>query len=235
MIIRRIADAIRAQNWFTVVIEIMIVVIGIFLGMQVTEWNEDREARARTKLVIQAVREDLQVFPEYEAKFATQVQNGVAAWHATFSRGERPPPYYFRIPGSDTPPATVWDAILNMKLGELVHPQLVFELAFFYSERAGVGEKYVRYTIFMEERILPLLKGDAAAFYLEDGSRLKPEYEVYMDNLLLWAEEIQVNVVWANCLADKLETIAVTGGNTCTPDLQYDDSGQAIFRKGLQQ
>lgn len=42
MIIRRIADAIRAQNWFTVTIEILIVVIGIFLGLQVTEWNNAR-------------------------------------------------------------------------------------------------------------------------------------------------------------------------------------------------
>ena len=43
MIIRRMADAIRTQNWFTVIIEIFVVMIGIFLGLQVTEWNEDRK------------------------------------------------------------------------------------------------------------------------------------------------------------------------------------------------
>ena len=42
MIIRRMADAVREQNWFTVIIEIFIVVIGIFLGLQVTEWNNAR-------------------------------------------------------------------------------------------------------------------------------------------------------------------------------------------------
>ncbi len=40
MILRRMADAIREQNWFTVFIETLIVVIGIFLGFQMTEWNE---------------------------------------------------------------------------------------------------------------------------------------------------------------------------------------------------
>lgn len=45
MIIRRMADAIRTQNWFTVIIEILIVVIGIFLGLQVTEWNNERGDR----------------------------------------------------------------------------------------------------------------------------------------------------------------------------------------------
>lgn len=49
MILRRLADAIRTQNWFTVIIEILIVVIGIFLGLQVTEWNEAREDRILTR------------------------------------------------------------------------------------------------------------------------------------------------------------------------------------------
>lgn len=230
MILRRLANAVRAQNWFTVALEIMIVVIGIFIGMQVTEWNQDREARARTQLVIQALREDLRLSPDHESRFAEEVRDGVAAWNAAFNRGERPPPYYFRIPGSDTAPANVWDAILNMKLGELVHPQLVFELAFYYSEREGVSRKYIRYVTFMEERILPLLKGNPSGFYLEDGSRLKPEYEVYMDNLLLWATEMHINGAWAKCLADKLETFAVAGGR-CAPEMVTSDNGQLVFEE----
>ncbi len=47
MILRRMADAVREQNWFTVIIEILIVVIGIFLGLQVTDWNEGLKEQAR--------------------------------------------------------------------------------------------------------------------------------------------------------------------------------------------
>lgn len=42
MILRRIADAIREQNWFTVIIEILIVVIGVFIGLQVQQWADEQ-------------------------------------------------------------------------------------------------------------------------------------------------------------------------------------------------
>lgn len=42
MIIKRMAEGIRAQNWFTVIVEIFIVVLGVFIGIQVSNWNDDR-------------------------------------------------------------------------------------------------------------------------------------------------------------------------------------------------
>lgn len=42
MILRRLAESIRAQNWFTVLLEVLIVVIGIFVGLQVDDWNRAR-------------------------------------------------------------------------------------------------------------------------------------------------------------------------------------------------
>jgi len=47
MILRKLADAIRQQNWFTVVLEVAIVVVGIFVGLQVSNWNEARLDRVR--------------------------------------------------------------------------------------------------------------------------------------------------------------------------------------------
>jgi len=59
MIIRRMAEAIREQNWFTVVIEILIVVIGIFLGLQVTEWNDERRARGEEQQYLARLQSDI--------------------------------------------------------------------------------------------------------------------------------------------------------------------------------
>lgn len=59
MIIRRLADAIREQNWFTVIMEVLIVVVGIFLGLQVTEWNEDRKNRIAEAEFLQDLRNDI--------------------------------------------------------------------------------------------------------------------------------------------------------------------------------
>ena len=42
MILRKLAESIRQQNWFTVLVEILIVVIGIFVGLQVDDWNRTR-------------------------------------------------------------------------------------------------------------------------------------------------------------------------------------------------
>ncbi len=45
MILRRIAENIRSQNWFAVAIEFIIVVAGVFLGLEVQDWNEARKER----------------------------------------------------------------------------------------------------------------------------------------------------------------------------------------------
>ena len=45
MILGRFAKAIREQNWFTVTLEITIVVVGIFVGLQADAWNEERKDR----------------------------------------------------------------------------------------------------------------------------------------------------------------------------------------------
>ena len=43
MILRRFTKHLSEQNWFAVWLDVIVVVVGIFLGMQVTEWNEDRK------------------------------------------------------------------------------------------------------------------------------------------------------------------------------------------------
>lgn len=42
MVIRRIRHHIETHNWFAVAIDLLIVVVGVFLGAQATNWNERR-------------------------------------------------------------------------------------------------------------------------------------------------------------------------------------------------
>lgn len=42
MVIRRIRDHVADQNWFAVAVDVAIVVIGVFLGIQASNWNEAR-------------------------------------------------------------------------------------------------------------------------------------------------------------------------------------------------
>ncbi|MCB9961816.1 MAG: hypothetical protein R3B98_08330 [Hyphomonas sp.] len=59
MILRRITSAFRRQDWFTVFIETLIVVLGVFLGLQVNNWNAARQRHAAAQQYEQRLLEDL--------------------------------------------------------------------------------------------------------------------------------------------------------------------------------
>ena len=61
MIIRRLAGALREQNWFTVVLEVMIVVVGIFIGLQVDGWNEVRKKQQNIEAQLLRIADDAAV------------------------------------------------------------------------------------------------------------------------------------------------------------------------------
>ena len=50
MVIRQIREHVTGHNWFAVTIDVLIVFVGVFLGIQANNWNEARltEAAART-------------------------------------------------------------------------------------------------------------------------------------------------------------------------------------------
>lgn len=45
MLLRRITEHIKAQNWTAVVLDFLIVVVGVFIGIQVSNWNDVRVNR----------------------------------------------------------------------------------------------------------------------------------------------------------------------------------------------
>ena len=73
MILRRIATAIKRQDWFQVSIEVLIVVDGIFLGLQVTDWNTGREERVLEidylSRLYQVIQSDIVEFDKLEHWF----------------------------------------------------------------------------------------------------------------------------------------------------------------------
>jgi len=60
MILRRLAEALRNKDWFTIGIELIIVVVGVFLGIQVSNWNESRHAQERARGYLERIHVDLQ-------------------------------------------------------------------------------------------------------------------------------------------------------------------------------
>ena len=56
--LRRFALALRQQHWTGVFIELVIVVLGVFIGLQVSNWNEARRDRAMERQYLERLRED---------------------------------------------------------------------------------------------------------------------------------------------------------------------------------
>jgi len=46
MLLRRLTQHLEDQNWFAVGLDFIIVVVGVFMGLQVQDWNEARKERA---------------------------------------------------------------------------------------------------------------------------------------------------------------------------------------------
>jgi len=59
MVVRRLSQAIREQNWFTVLVEFVIVVAGIFVALQVDGWNEARKERVLERRYLERLHQDL--------------------------------------------------------------------------------------------------------------------------------------------------------------------------------
>jgi len=47
MLLRRVTEHVREQNWTAIGIDFVIVVVGVFVGIQVSNWNETRAERCR--------------------------------------------------------------------------------------------------------------------------------------------------------------------------------------------
>ncbi|HPF72046.1 MAG: hypothetical protein R3F12_03930 [Lysobacteraceae bacterium] len=59
MILRRILERVKRQHWSTLFFELGIVVVGVFLGLQVDNWNSDRHTRALEQEYIERLHADM--------------------------------------------------------------------------------------------------------------------------------------------------------------------------------
>ena len=65
MIFRRTVANLRAQNWTAIGIEIAIVIIGVFIGTQVSNWNQQRLEKARAERLLGELKPSLASFIDF--------------------------------------------------------------------------------------------------------------------------------------------------------------------------
>ncbi|MGB3626889.1 MAG: hypothetical protein WA989_13730 [Henriciella sp.] len=81
MILRRLATAFRKQDWFTVAVETLIVVLGVFLGLQLGNWNEARHIDSQRELVEARLLSDFALMHEDVLAAADNHEDVIEALH----------------------------------------------------------------------------------------------------------------------------------------------------------
>ncbi len=61
MILRRVIQHVRKQEWTAIAIDFVIVVIGVVVGIQVSNWNIDRETRRKAEVFSERLTNDLRI------------------------------------------------------------------------------------------------------------------------------------------------------------------------------
>lgn len=85
MLLRRVAQHVRTQDWLAVVLDFAIVVVGVFIGIQLGNWNDSRQTRqsfyAAQERVVTETRANLDTTEQYlldvEGRLS-QVRTGIA-------------------------------------------------------------------------------------------------------------------------------------------------------------
>jgi len=188
------------------VAELIVVFLGVYGAFWVDNIRDQQNQKARTEQVILVLKQDLKDLISVSGSFNEFIEAGLQEWSNGRARGETPPPFVFRVFGAEKPPLSTWEAVSQSQITELLDANLLYELGFFYNEISGIGDRYVRYAVFTESEVLPLMKQENSIFYTQDGSRLLPQFAAHMDRLREYKDFSVGTVVWASCLLGRIES-----------------------------
>lgn len=72
MILRRVIGHFRKQEWAAIAIDFLIVVLGVFVGLQVNNWNETRKDRKDERFYLARLQQDLLNAQEFSSRLLQQ-------------------------------------------------------------------------------------------------------------------------------------------------------------------
>lgn len=87
-ILQRIARAIRDHNWFVVGIEVIIVVLGVLIGLQVNNWNEQRKQDERIRFGLREIYDDVRGYAFRSETFTGGLNEQIALIDSLLDHGQ---------------------------------------------------------------------------------------------------------------------------------------------------
>jgi len=169
MILGSLAAGLKQRDWGTVVLEVLIVVVGIFIGLQVDDWNRARINRSDIAEYLERIQGDLnrdEEFFSFLADKARSKRDGLVTLKRILAEDQSPdvdPDSLFELVADTTPfgwefpevqSVTFLDLQSSGKLALIKDAELRGQLSFFYQESPHRSDR-------IESRIT----GYAAALY----------------------------------------------------------------------
>jgi len=78
MILRRVIEHTRKQEWTAIFIDLVIVVVGVFIGIQVSNWNIERETHRKAAVFTERLKGDLR-YEAWQYEYTIEYQKDVLA------------------------------------------------------------------------------------------------------------------------------------------------------------
>lgn len=103
MILGRLATGLKKRDWGTAILEVLIVVVGIFIGLQVDDWNQARQDRSDIAIYLNRIHDDLSTDAEFFTFLAREARDKREALEKLK-----------RIIGEDGPPDEDPDSIFGL-------------------------------------------------------------------------------------------------------------------------
>jgi len=167
--------------------ELIIVFIGVWAALLAENWRERREEGRAAVAVLEAALTQLRESTEWEKRWSDSVRAEYARWKERRSEGEVIPPFFMRIPGSESPPVGILGAASN--LPDALGPEVVSRMGSRANEIEGAGRRNSRYMESVERMVFPLLAADPSVFYDSVSGDLLPQFQ---GQLLLMEETLDL-------------------------------------------
>jgi hypothetical protein len=179
MLLRRIMEHVRRQDWAAIGIDFVITVVGVFAGLQAANWNEARIDRIRAHSYLERIHSDL------EADLANY-RDRLAFWAAVSSYGRTGLSY---AETGDSGDLSQWQLLLAYFQSSQLAEYLTTSVT--YDELKSAGELSLIASI--------ELRNNLAAYYTNAANPVlteRPAYRVHVRGII--PLDVQ-DYIWTNC------------------------------------
>jgi hypothetical protein len=180
--LRQMTRALREQNWATIVIEFVLLVCGVFFGIQAANWNEQRAEDAKARAYLARVEGNLET--DLQA-----IERRTEFWREVTSHGKRAIRY---AETGELVDGSAWKTVLAFYQASQLWQWVPSDAT--YQEMRSGGEL----GLIRDEKLREAL----SQYYLESGTgvgylfQLQPEYRKIVRGL---TPSVAADHIWAKC------------------------------------